>query len=100
MIRSSRRDVLLAGPLALAGCARARSEYFGDTASPTARRLVFESGAEPESLDPAKCITGVETYVQPALFEGLTGLHPVTSEPIAALATHYEVKQSGSDVTG
>ncbi len=91
-----RREFLLGGPLALAGCARTRSEYFGDTAPPTARRLVFESGSEAGSLDPAKCITDVETYVQPALFEGLTGLHPVTSEPIAALATHYEMKQSGA----
>src|SRR5262245_37530914 len=97
MIRSSRRDFLLGGPLALAGCARARSEYFGNTNPPTAKRLVFENGSEPESLDPTKCILDVETYVLPALFEGLTGLHPVTSEPIAALATHYEVTQSGSE---
>jgi oligopeptide transport system substrate-binding protein len=60
---------------------------------------VFESGSEPESLDPAKCLPDVETYVQSALFEGLTGLHPVTSEPIAALATHYEVAQSGAQFT-
>ena len=32
--------------------------------------------------------------MQTALFEGLTSLHPVTSEPIAALATHYEMARA------
>ena len=65
----SRRKVLIGGTLALAGCARTRSQYFGDT-PPTTQRLVFESGSEAGSLDPAKCFPDVETYVQAALFEG------------------------------
>jgi oligopeptide transport system substrate-binding protein len=60
---------------------------------------VFESGSEPGSLDPAQSMLDAETYVQAALFEGLTGLHPVTCAPIAALATHYEAAQTSTRFT-
>ena len=85
-----RRDLLAAGPLALTGCRTSRGEYFGNTALPSARRIVFEAGSEPGSLDPAQCAMDAETDLLPALFEGLTSLHPVTAEPIAGLATHYQ----------
>jgi ABC-type oligopeptide transport system substrate-binding subunit len=40
-----------------------------------------------------------ETYVQAALFEGLIGLHPLSCEPIAGLATHYDAAQTGTRFT-
>ena len=86
-----RRALLgLAGPLALAGCRLSRGKYFGNTALPSSRRIVFEMGSEPGTLDPGKSVLDAEINVQPALFEGLTSVHPVTAEPIAGLATHFE----------
>ena len=92
-----RRSLLAAGPLALAGCGGDRDPYFGNTALPTGQRLVFETAAEPGSLDPAKGVNGPgEQYLIPALFEGLTTYHPITAEPMAALATHCELSPSGN----
>ena len=95
----SRRDLLLLGALPFMACRREQHEYFGETTMPSTRRLVFENGGEPESLDPARCILDVETPPLSALFEGLTGRHPVTGEPIAALATHYEVNDTCTQLT-
>jgi ABC-type oligopeptide transport system substrate-binding subunit len=88
-VRISRRN-MLAAPLAFAACAKA-SDYFGSTEPPTEQRLTYVIGGEPATLDPAKTTGGFEEFIIPALFEGLTGYHPQTLEPIAALATHYEV---------
>ena len=94
-----RRTLMGLGAAAFVGCRSANGEYFGNTTPPRTRRLVFESGGEAGSLDPAKCMPDIETYVQLALFEGLTSLHPVTSEPMAGLATHYDVTSSGTQFT-
>jgi len=85
----SRRS-LLATPLALAACAKA-SEYFGTTQPPTGQQLTYLIGGEPETLDPARTPGGFCEFIIPALFEGLTGYHPQTLEPMAALAKHYRV---------
>ena len=85
----SRRS-LLSAPLMLAACAKG-GEYFGLTQPPTDQQLTYLIGGEPETLDPAKTPGGFAEFIMPALFEGLTGYHPQTLEPIAALATHYEV---------
>ena len=45
-------------------------------------------GAEPDSLDPTLYSGGFESYVIPAMFEGLVSYHPQSLEPMAALATH------------
>jgi ABC-type oligopeptide transport system substrate-binding subunit len=86
----SRRTLLTAGPLAFAACKTAQGAYFGKTEPPSNRRLVYEIGGEPESLDPHQSIAGTETYIIPSMFEGLVTWHPKTSEPLAGIATHYE----------
>jgi ABC-type oligopeptide transport system substrate-binding subunit len=91
----TRRSLLAAGPLALAACGRAEAEYFGRTEPPAAQRLVYLIGAEPATLDPAKSTDLWEGYVVHAMFEGLTTFHPSTSQPMAGLATHYQVSPDG-----
>jgi len=44
----SRRGFLLGGCLAFGGCRGARDGYFDDTTAPAARRILFESGSEPD----------------------------------------------------
>jgi ABC-type oligopeptide transport system substrate-binding subunit len=86
--RFSRRS-MLATPLALAGCASS-SDYFGKAKTPRFQRLVFQLGAEPDTLDPAMSQAGSEEFILPSLFEGLLTLHPTTNKPVAAIATHYD----------
>jgi oligopeptide transport system substrate-binding protein len=79
----------------MAACRRADAEYFGRTDPPAAQRLVYLIGAEPSTLDPARSTDLWEGYVIHAMFEGLTTSHPRTSQPMAALATHYDVAPDG-----
>ena len=53
---------------------------------------------EPESLDPPLPGGAIDSLVL-SLFEGLTSLHPTTCEPMAALATHYQLSGSGTRYT-
>jgi oligopeptide transport system substrate-binding protein len=85
-----RRTFVGLGATALISCAQSRSEYFGRTTPPSAPKLVHSLLAEPATLDPAKSGEDIESYVIPALFEGLTAYHPQQPKPMAALATHYE----------
>jgi oligopeptide transport system substrate-binding protein len=85
----SRRHVLVP-PLVLAGCATV-SPYFGRTRVPGSQRLVHPNGEEPSSLDPAQSVGGNGDVIIAALLESLTALGPLTLEPAAALATHYNV---------
>jgi len=89
MIR--RREFLALSGAGFVSCSQPRSEYFGNTEPPTSAKLVHSLPAEPATLDPAKSGEDIESYVVPALFEGLTLYHPLRPEPIAGLATHYEV---------
>jgi len=84
----NRRSLFAFGSAALASCTRSR-DYLGSTAPPSSQRLVFALG-EPPSLDPAQSTNTWEVYVIPALFEGLTQVHPELPDPMAALATHYK----------
>ena len=77
-MRRTRRNFLFGAPLALAGCTRARSEYFGKTTPPTTQRLVFECGSEAGSLDPAKCFPDIETYASSEEFMGKLGLRQLS----------------------
>src|SRR5689334_10541115 len=86
----TRRQWIGAAPLALAACRQAEA-YFGRTEPPPGQQLVFLIGAEPATLDPAKSTDLWEGYIVHAMFEGLTGYHPKTAQPMAALATHYDV---------
>ena len=93
----SRRGIL-AAPLVLAGCASA-SPYFGRTTPPGSQRLVYANGEEPSSLDPAQSMGGGGDNVIAAILDSLVALDPLTLEPAAGLATHYEVDTSGTRYT-
>ena len=80
-----RRTVIAAGPLALAGCAY-EGPYFGGTSPPSRQRLIYANGNEPDVFDPGTYAGGTEMRIINALFDGLTKFHPVTLEPMAALA--------------
>ena len=89
-----RRTLLTAGPIALAACGRAEETYFGKTDPPKTQRLVYLLEVEPGSLDPVLALELQESLIL-SLFEGLTSLHPVTGEPMAGLATRYDVTPDG-----
>src|SRR5581483_6840613 len=97
--RISRRALLTGGPLALAACGTIDGAYFGKTDPPSSQRLVYLIGSEAGSLDPGKITGGYERLIVAALFEGLTNPHPTTAQPIAALATHYEVNSDFTQYT-
>jgi oligopeptide transport system substrate-binding protein len=80
----------LATTLGATGCGSSEGPYFGRTDPPGEQRLVFLNNGEPDSLDPGLHPGGREMPIINALFEGLTKMHPVTLEPLAGLATHYE----------
>jgi len=56
---------------------------------------VHSNGEEPSSLDPALSAGGNGDSIVAALLDSLTSLHPVTLEPAAGLATHYETDSRG-----
>ena len=86
----SRRQLLAGGPLALAGCSRPDEPYFGNTQPPRTQSVTMVLEGEPESIDPAVPEGMLDPLIL-SLFEGLTSLHPISGEPMAALATHYEI---------
>src|SRR6266567_3063392 len=96
--RVPRRSILGLSPVVLAGCRAEGGEYFGRTTAPSNQRLIFENSFEPDTLDPALS-NGSEAYIVHALYEGLTSYHPQTLEPMAALATHYEMDSSETRFT-
>jgi ABC-type oligopeptide transport system substrate-binding subunit len=93
------RRALCAASILAAACKRAANPYFGRTTPPNRQRLCYVLGGEPASLDPAYFFGGFESFVIPALFEGLTSYHPVTLQPMAALATHFEAVPGRSELT-
>ena len=93
------RRAFVGSALPASACAQSRGEYFGSTAPPSGGGWFTRSAGEPETLDPAKSTGGYEFYVIPALFEGLTQYHPRLPEPMAALATHYEVSPEQDQFT-
>jgi ABC-type oligopeptide transport system substrate-binding subunit len=95
----SRRTLLTAGPLALAACETAHGAYFGKTDPPSSQRLIYLIGSEPATLDPGKITGGYGSFVVESLFEGLTNFHPTTAQPMAALATHYDVNADFTQFT-
>ena len=97
--RITRRTMVAAGAATLAACRKTAEPYFGRSTLPRTRRLSYVLGAEPDSVDPAYYPGGFESYVIPTLFEGLTSYHPQTLQPMAALATHFEVSPLTSQLT-
>src|SRR6266508_1048465 len=94
----ARRSLLTAGPVALASCGH-DGPYFGTTSPPTRQRLIYANGNEPDVFDPGTYAGGTEMRIINALFDGLTKFHPLTLEPMAALATHYEVNGNSTRFT-
>ena len=86
--------------LTLWGCACGsnRSAYLVITSPPHTQRL-YEIVVEPDSLDPVPSLLTEAIFVVPAVFEGLRTLNPVTLEPMAGLATHYEVNSDFTKFT-
>ena len=93
------RRTLCAGGLLSVACKTSASTYFGKTDPPSGQRLVYLIGSEPDTLDPGKTTGGYESFILPALFEGLTNYHPTTAQPMAALATHYNVNADFTQYT-
>jgi hypothetical protein len=91
----SRRTLLAAASLVLAGCHEAEGAYFGKTDPPDRQKLVAILGVEPGSLDPATSGELIEQRAVYALFEGLTTLYPTTGEAMAGMATHYDITSDG-----
>jgi oligopeptide transport system substrate-binding protein len=77
---------------AAAGCTTAAShaEYFGKVSPPDGQQLRYISGSEPESLDPQVSSGQPEARIFLALYDGLTEIHPVTSQPIPSMAERWE----------
>ena len=98
MIRSLRPLVLTIAVSALAACGH-DGPYFGATSPPARQRLVYANGNEPDVLDPGTYAGGTEMRIINTLFDGLTKFHPTTLQPLAALATHYEVNADSTRFT-
>ena len=98
MTESISRRKAIASPLILAGCGSA-SPYFGRIIPPNSRRLVHSNGEEPSTLDPAQSVGGNGDVIIAALLDSLTSLNPLTLEPAAGLATHYQANAAGTQYT-
>jgi oligopeptide transport system substrate-binding protein len=82
----------------VAGCAaKASGKYFGMTTPPSENVLRYVSGSEPESLDPALPNGQPEARILMALYDGLIEYHPITMEPIPAVAESWEVAEGGTE---
>jgi oligopeptide transport system substrate-binding protein len=93
-----RRELLGIGSAVLTSCGGGE-QYFGKATPPPRQTLVYEIGGEPSSLDPATCLGTTESYVMPAIFEGLVSQHPDTFDTEAGLATHYETNAKLTEFT-
>ena len=89
---------LIVAALLLTGCQR-DSRYFGNTTPPAGQRLVYANTHEPATLDPAMDDTSSDGNIFGVLFEGLVNYNPVTSEPIAGMATHYTISADRKEYT-
>jgi oligopeptide transport system substrate-binding protein len=72
------------------GTGTQRGEYFGKVAPADGQVLRYISGSEPESLDPQISSGQPEARLYLALYDGLTDIHPQTSEPIPSMAERWE----------
>jgi ABC-type oligopeptide transport system substrate-binding subunit len=89
---------LCLAPLLLNAC-HSNSRYLGNTRPPSAQRLVYVDTYEPTNVDPAQSLSAAENNITECLFEGLTLHHPFTGQPMAGIATHYEVSTDGEQYT-
>ena len=97
-VRLSRRAAL--GLSSLGAClVRQERAVLRQDHSSRAPTLIYEIASEPSGLDPATCLGASESYIWPALFECLVSSDPVTLEPRAGLATHYQVDAGLTEFT-
>ncbi len=89
---------LITCALAVSAC-RSDDKYFGRTTPPAAQRLVYNTTIEPDSLDPQRVNTQYTFLILDTLFDGLTKSHPQTLEPIAGIATHYDINADSTQFT-
>jgi oligopeptide transport system substrate-binding protein len=75
----------------------AKSRYFGQTVPPDENVFRYITGGEPESLDPAVPNGQPEARILMALYDGLIEYHPVTMDPLPALAESWEIKEGGTE---
>ncbi len=82
----------------LAGCSTsASSRYFGKTEPPADNVMRYITGSEPESLDPQFVTGQPEARIMMAIYEGLVEYHPITMEPIPAIAESWEISGDGTE---
>ena len=98
--RRGKLVIVLIACLTAAGCTAAASNnvFFGATNPPRENVLRYVSGSEPESIDPQIPTGQNEARICLALYEGLAEYDPRTSEPIPALAEHWEVNKDWSEI--
>jgi oligopeptide transport system substrate-binding protein len=82
----------------IAGCTtQASSRYFGQTSPPAKNILRYVSGGEIESLDPPITNSQPDARILISLFDGLVEYHPITMEPIPAIAESWETSADGTE---
>jgi oligopeptide transport system substrate-binding protein len=82
----------LAGLAAIAGCGKRELPIDAGIRTQT---LLFGNAAEPQDLDPNVIYAFTDSTIAYSLFEGLTQLDGVTSEPVPAAATSWDVSPDG-----
>jgi oligopeptide transport system substrate-binding protein len=92
LMPNSLRLVAVVSLLCVTGCTKtaSHSKYFGKVSPPAGQELHYISGSEPESLDPYISTGQPEARIYLALYDGLTEIHPVTSQPIPSMAERWE----------
>jgi oligopeptide transport system substrate-binding protein len=73
------------------------SPYFGSVDPPEGQQLRYVSGPEPESLDPPRSSGQPEARIHMALFDGLTEIHPQTSQAIPSMAERWEAFRDNTE---
>src|SRR5687768_6614930 len=83
---------MLALALVTASCSRdvANVEFFGKVKPPERQVLRYDSGSEPESLDPQVGTGQPEARIYMALFVGLVEYDPKTMAPIPEIAAKWD----------
>ena len=73
------------------------SPYFGAVDPPEGQQLRYISGPEPESIDPPQTSGQPEARIILALFDGLTEIHPQTSQAIPSMAERWEALRNNTE---
>lgn len=74
-------------------------EKDGKPVAPADQKLVFNNGAEPQTLDPALMSGVPEHRIAMGLFEGLTRFDPKDLHPLPGVAEKWEISEDGRTYT-